>query len=284
MGNLFTAPKAVKKRPVTKRSQNQQTGPNSSNRWARARSSRKDKLDDALLQEQALAAAILFRQQQQQNGGVSLPFDKSASVRYPNSCSGSKNVGQIPRSSSSRARSLTDPLLQPHRLVNQDVKLDNLETNRFVLVYGGGFGAWCWYKTIAPIEKVGFKATAVDLTGSGIHSFDINSITSLSQYVKPLLENKRTMHFDKVCMKPGKPLTFAEIYLNRAENAPVNKVLAFDLLGNPFGCLVCFHLFVVPTIHRLAGWANPQLLRLLKLPVNFSISIAVFPLLDLNIV
>jgi hypothetical protein len=28
----------------------------------------------------------------------------------------------------------------------------------------------------------------VDLTGSGIHSFDTNGITSLSQYVKPLTD------------------------------------------------------------------------------------------------
>ena len=65
----------------------------------------------------------------------------------------------------------------------------------------------------------------------------------------------------QVCMKPGKPLTFAEIYLNRAENAPVNKVLVFGLTGNPVGCLVCFHLFVVSTIRHLTGWANPHLLR-----------------------
>ncbi|XP_022774593.1 putative methylesterase 11, chloroplastic isoform X2 [Durio zibethinus] len=190
MGNLCTcfARKPVKKRLLTKRLQNQQSGPNSSNRWARVRSSRKEQLDDTLIQEQALAAAILFRQHQQQNGGVSLPFDRSASLRYPNSCSGSKKAGQLPRSSSSRARSLTDPLLQPHQLVNEDVKLDTLETNHFVLVHGGGFGAWCWYKTIALLEEGGFKATAVDLTGSGIHLFDTNGITSLSQYMKPLTD------------------------------------------------------------------------------------------------
>lgn len=68
----------------------------------------------------------------------------------------------------------------------QDIKLEDLETNHFVLVHGGGFGAWCWYKTIALLEEGGFKVTAVDLTGSGIHSFDTNSITNLSQYVKPL--------------------------------------------------------------------------------------------------
>lgn len=28
--------------------------------------------------------------------------------------------------------------------------------------------------------------SAIDLTGSGIHTFDTNSIMSLSQYVKPL--------------------------------------------------------------------------------------------------
>ncbi|WMV19064.1 hypothetical protein MTR67_012449 [Solanum verrucosum] len=61
----------------------------------------------------------------------------------------------------------------------QVLTIDDLETNYFVLVHG----AWCWYKTIAPLEHAGFK----DLTGSGVHSFDTNSITSLSQYAKPLI-------------------------------------------------------------------------------------------------
>ena len=68
------------------------------------------------------------------------------------------------------------------------MKLDDLESNHFVLVHGGGFGAWCWYKTIALLEDCGFTVAAVDLTGSGIHSFDTNNITSLSQYVKPLTD------------------------------------------------------------------------------------------------
>ncbi|CAI0453860.1 unnamed protein product, partial [Linum tenue] len=70
----------------------------------------------------------------------------------------------------------------------QDIKLDDLETKHFVLVHGGGFGAWCWYKTIALLEESGFTVTAVDLTGSGVHSFDTNGIASLSQYVKPLTD------------------------------------------------------------------------------------------------
>ncbi|KAG6656915.1 putative methylesterase 11, chloroplastic isoform X2 [Carya illinoinensis] len=179
MGNLCACllPKPVnKKRPAKRLANPQAVSSISSNRWTRIRSSRKEKLDDALIQEQAIAAATIILQQH--NG--SLPFDRCASLRYPNS--GSKK-NQLPRSSSSRTRSLTDPLLQPHQLVNQDIKLDDLETNRFVLVHGGGFGAWCWYKTIALLEEGGFSVSAIDLTGSGIHAYDPNTITGLSQYV-----------------------------------------------------------------------------------------------------
>ncbi|KAJ8755040.1 hypothetical protein K2173_016501 [Erythroxylum novogranatense] len=186
MRNLCTcfATKSVKKRKPTKRlAGNQQTTVNSSNRWSRIRSTRKDSTD-FLIQEQALAATILFRQHQQQNESGTLLFDRSTSLRYSNSNWSKKT--QLPRSSSSRARSLTDPLLQPHQLVNQDIKLDGIETTHFVLVHGGGFGAWCWYKTIALLEESGYRVSAIDLTRSGIHSFDTNGIANLSQYFKPL--------------------------------------------------------------------------------------------------
>lgn len=155
-------------------------GGGGSNRWNRVRS----KKEESIIHERALAAAILLQQQLQNGGGAS--FDRSTSLRYPNGSS--KKNQALPRSSSSRTRSLTDPLLQPHQLVNQEVKLDDIETNHFVLVHGGGFGAWCWYKSIALLEDAGYKVTAVDLTGSGIHSFDTNSVTSLSQYAKPLID------------------------------------------------------------------------------------------------
>ncbi|XP_028111859.1 putative methylesterase 11, chloroplastic [Camellia sinensis] len=179
MGLCFSR-KAVKKKKPSKRISNQSSvsaAGGSSNRWTRIRSSRKEKFDDSTIHQQALAAAILFQQHQHQlqnGGGGSVTFDRSTSLRYPTA--NSKKQQALPRSSSSRARSLTDPLLQPHQLVNQEVKHDELETNHFVLVHGGGFGAWCWYKTIALLEEGGFRVTAIDLTGSGIHSFDTNSI------------------------------------------------------------------------------------------------------------
>ncbi|XP_028796598.1 putative methylesterase 11, chloroplastic isoform X1 [Neltuma alba] len=184
MGNLcaIPAPQTPKKKQ-TKRLPNAPPISNSSNRWSRSRSSRQEKIDDATIQEQALVAAMLLKHHQQQNG--TLPFDRSSSLRQTNA---SNKKNSLPRSSSSRPRSLTDSLIQPHQLVNQDIRLDDLETNHFVLVHGGGFGAWCWYKTIALLEEGGFKVDAIDLAGSGVDSFDTNNITSISQYVKPLTD------------------------------------------------------------------------------------------------
>ncbi|KAH7541944.1 hypothetical protein FEM48_Zijuj02G0021000 [Ziziphus jujuba var. spinosa] len=92
------------------------------------------------------------------------------------------------------------------------------------------------------------------LTSGGVSMGD-------KDFVKPLFGKRGTVYFSKVCMKPGKPLTFAEINSKLAENMVGKKILAFGLPGNPVSCLVCFHLFVVPTIRHLAGWVNPHLVR-----------------------
>ncbi|KZV45616.1 hypothetical protein F511_02276 [Dorcoceras hygrometricum] len=139
-------------------------GGSGSNLWTRInRSSGKVR---KAYHEQALAAAILYQQLQNGSGRTSLEGSRRS------------------RSSNARARSLTHDSLA-HNVFNQ---LDDLETRHFVLVHGGSFGAWCWYKTIAFLEEDGYKVTAIDLTASGIHSFDPNRITSLAQYVKPLTD------------------------------------------------------------------------------------------------
>ncbi|KAL7614531.1 hypothetical protein Lser_V15G05928 [Lactuca serriola] len=75
-------------------------------------------------------------------------------------------------------------------------------------------------------------------------------------FVKPLLQQKGRVYFDKINMKPGKPLTFAELTTEK-----MKKVVAFGLPGNPVSCLVCFNLFVIPSIRNLSGWTNPRLPR-----------------------
>ncbi|XP_035845488.1 putative methylesterase 12, chloroplastic [Helianthus annuus] len=66
--------------------------------------------------------------------------------------------------------------------------LENLETKNIVLIHGEGFGAWCWYKTIALLEESGMIPTALYLTGSGIDLKDTNNITTLEEYPKPLVD------------------------------------------------------------------------------------------------
>ncbi|XP_074294990.1 molybdopterin biosynthesis protein CNX1-like [Silene latifolia] len=111
---------------------------------------------------------------------------------------------------------------------------------------------------VTELEKIIDKAFAagveIILSSGGVSMGD-------RDYVKPLLERRGKMHFTKVLMKPGKPLTFAEMNVKPSQSKEVSKVLAFGLPGNPVSCLVAFHLFVVPAIRCLSGWTNPDLLR-----------------------
>ena len=107
----------------SKRVTNQSTtsgNTNSSNRWSRVRSlsRRRENFDDAMIHEHAIAAALLFQQHQQQNGGV-LPFDRSTSLRHLPGSTNSKRHNPLPQSSSTRPRSVADPLLPPQQLLNQ---------------------------------------------------------------------------------------------------------------------------------------------------------------------
>lgn len=92
------------------------------NRWSRVRSSsvKKEKLDDDVLHEQAIAAAILLRQ----NGGV-LPFDRSVSIRRGGVNGKCQQQHVIPRSCSSTSRrSLVDPMQYSQQLLNQVISVN----------------------------------------------------------------------------------------------------------------------------------------------------------------
>jgi len=60
-------------------------------------------------------------------------------------------------------------------------------------------------------------------------------------------------------MKPGKPLTFAEVQSKTDRGG--KKMLVFALPGNPVSAAVTFHLVVVPTLRRMMGWRDPRLRR-----------------------
>lgn len=74
--------------------------------------------------------------------------------------------------------------------------------------------------------------------------------------LKPLLERWGTVHFGRVLMKPGKPMTFATLAARRpgGQLAPEGPTrLFFALPGNPVSALVTFQLFVRPAVRRLMG-------------------------------
>lgn len=65
--------------------------------------------------------------------------------------------------------------------------------------------------------------------------------------LKPLLQTLGEVHFGRVCMKPGKPTTFATIQIDGV------KKLVFGLPGNPVSAQVCFELFAKPALNKLGG-------------------------------
>lgn len=66
--------------------------------------------------------------------------------------------------------------------------------------------------------------------------------------VKPILEGLGTVHFGRIALKPGKPLTFAT----------VGPKLAFGLPGNPVSALVTFEVFVRPALLKMQGRRRVQ--------------------------
>ncbi|KAJ7523772.1 hypothetical protein O6H91_18G062300 [Diphasiastrum complanatum] len=132
------------------------------------KATKKDKLEQELLQQRAL----VFLLQQQQMG----------KTRLDPSPMSQRNSNSTHQKGNSRSES---------SLTSSDTKNEKsvfkTGTNHFVLIHGGGTGAWCWYKCIALLEEAGFVATTIDLLGSGIDSTDPNKITGLAQYTKPLL-------------------------------------------------------------------------------------------------
>ncbi|KAJ6759634.1 METHYLESTERASE FAMILY MEMBER [Salix purpurea] len=81
--------------------------------------------------------------------------------------------------------------------------LENIKFKKFVLVHGEGFGAWCWYKTIALLEETGLVPIAIDLTGCGIDLADTNNVTTLAEYSKPLISYLQNLPEDEQVILVG---------------------------------------------------------------------------------
>ena len=72
--------------------------------------------------------------------------------------------------------------------------------------------------------------------------------------LKPTIERQLggTIHFGRVSMKPGKPTTFATVPFKSNAGEREAKVI-FSLPGNPASAVVTYHLFVLPSLHKMSG-------------------------------
>lgn len=75
--------------------------------------------------------------------------------------------------------------------------------------------------------------------------------------LKPTIERQLggTIHFGRVSMKPGKPTTFATVPFKTNGGERETKAI-FSLPGNPASAVVTYHLFVLPSLHKMGG-INP---------------------------
>ncbi|KAM7470212.1 hypothetical protein LguiA_008395 [Lonicera macranthoides] len=58
--------------------------------------------------------------------------------------------------------------------------------DHFVLVHGGGLGAWSWFKLVPRLWSYGHKVTAFDLAAAGVDPRQVTDIPSIADYFKPL--------------------------------------------------------------------------------------------------
>lgn len=71
--------------------------------------------------------------------------------------------------------------------------------------------------------------------------------------LKPVLEQRLngTIQFGRVKMKPGKPTTVVTL-----PGPEGREKMVFALPGNPVSALVCFYVFVLPGLRKMAGHAR----------------------------
>lgn len=139
-------------------------------------------MEEELLHRQALSMAI----QQHQ---LSQRFEGSMSRRIGSTSSRRRN-NNLSDSFSTSTKKLPE-------------FLENIKAKKIILIHGEGFGAWCWYKTIALLEETGLNPVALDLTGSGIDLTDTKDVTSLGDYSKPLVDYLENLQGDEQVILVG---------------------------------------------------------------------------------
>ncbi|KZV22429.1 methylesterase 11, chloroplastic [Dorcoceras hygrometricum] len=204
-------------------------------------SSKTDQIfDDSYIKQQAQIASMLYQHHLQNNSDILLQFNRSVSTKNPPSSKKQKNLSMRSRSVSSSINQQQQSSLQ---LFEQESTSEANGKKHFVLVHGGGFGAWCWYKIIALLKEANCGVDPIDLTGSGANFCDINSISTLEQYSKPLLDFLVNLEDGKQVILVGHDIGGACVsYAMELHPAKVSKAIfvAATMLANSQSALDVF--------------------------------------------
>ena len=121
------------------------------------------------------------------------------------------------------------------------------------------------YALMAQVQALGIEPVLLGIARDDVQGlarkltqgldFDVlmvsgGSSVGVHDHVRPTLESLGVaMHFWRVEMRPGHPVTFGS----------TEKTLVFGLPGNPVSSMVCFEQFVLPALRRMTG--HPRLYR-----------------------
>ncbi|KAK9201462.1 hypothetical protein WN944_016665 [Citrus x changshan-huyou] len=90
---------------------------------------------------------------------------------------------------------------EPEDLKIKEDKIHSSMMSHFVMVHGASHGAWSWFKVRALLETSGYKVTCLDLKSAGIDRTDPNTVFTLEEYNKPLINLLHNLpHNEKVIL------------------------------------------------------------------------------------
>lgn len=123
------------------------------------------------------------------------------------------------------------------------------DSNRFSLIAAASrAGADVIWSGHAPDDEPSLRALVMDRVNQSDMVITSGGVSmGMKDYVKAILLESAEVHFQRLFMKPGKPLNFATF----------DDTLFFGLPGNPVSALVGFEIFVKSALRAMTGLRNP---------------------------
>ncbi|XWS67984.1 hypothetical protein CRYUN_Cryun04dG0051300 [Craigia yunnanensis] len=156
----------------------------------------------------------------------------------------------------------------------------------FVLVHGSCHGAWSWYKLVPLLKSAGHSITTIDLAGSGVDPQQVNTLRSISDYIKPLREfmlrrfisqamerfpEKISVAIFVAALMPGPTLnisTLSQKALKEQDSRMDNHFIYDDGPNSPPTTLIFGPLYLSSKVYQLSPPEDRVLASMLMRPIR----------------